>query len=93
MPRNASTPTAHTKKHPDRCPYCARWVTVDVAAGSRSYVKVNQKIDDVKFGGGLTVMQSVEIEEMSAEDGQKELAEGSLLGEVDFFHNCGVLSD
>ena len=40
----------------------------------------NQKIDDVKFGGGLTVMQSVDIEEMSAEDGQKDLAETKLNG-------------
>jgi hypothetical protein len=61
-------------------PTIPRWVTVDVAPGSRSYVKVNQKIDDVKFGGGLTVMQSVDIEEMSAEEGQKELTETKLNG-------------
>jgi len=56
-------------------PTIPRSVTVTVVAGSKSYVRVNQTIDSASVGSGLAVSQSVNIEEVSSEVGQEELAQ------------------
>lgn len=56
-------------------PTIPRSVTVIVVAGGSSYVRLNQTIDDISTSGGTTVTQSVEIEEVSLDVGQAELAE------------------
>lgn len=51
-------------------------VDVTVVPGSISYVRVNQKIDSIGSGGdagGIQVMQSIEIEEVPFDVGQREL--------------------
>jgi hypothetical protein len=57
-------------------PTIPRRVVVTVVPGSISYVRVNQKIDSVGNGGqagGFQVMQSISIEEVPFDVGQKEL--------------------
>lgn len=54
-------------------PTIPRSVTVTVVAGSSSYVRVDQKISSASFDAGVTVNQSIEIEEVSSEVGQAEL--------------------
>jgi Protein of unknown function (DUF2846) len=59
-------------------PTFARTVEVTVVPGSISYVRVNQTIDSMGSGGaagGLQVMQSIQIEEVPFDVGQKELEE------------------
>jgi hypothetical protein len=46
---------------------------VDVVAGGSSYVRVDQVISGADMSGGVTVSQSVVIEEVSPEVGQAEL--------------------
>ncbi len=50
-----------------------RSVTVTVVRGGTSYVRVDQNIDNASLEGGVTVNQSIEIEEVSSEEGQAEL--------------------
>lgn len=50
-------------------------VTVAVAPGSVSYVKVDQRVTKVGNAGFFSAMQQVSIEEVSAETGQREIAE------------------
>lgn len=54
-------------------PTIPRSVTVSVVAGASSYVRIDQRINDADVSGGVTVSQSVEIEEVSSEVGQAEL--------------------
>ncbi len=54
-------------------PTIPRNVTVTVVAGGRSYVRVDQVISGADMSGGVTVNQSVAIEEVSSEVGQAEL--------------------
>jgi hypothetical protein len=54
-------------------PTIPRSVTVTVVAGGYSYVRVDQVISGTDLSGGVTVNQSVEIEEVSPEVGQAEL--------------------
>jgi Protein of unknown function (DUF2846) len=57
-------------------PTIPKSVEVTVVPGSMSYVRVNQKIDNITSGGaagGVQVMQSIEIEEVPFDVGQKEL--------------------
>ncbi len=54
-------------------PTIPRSVTVTVVAGGSSYVRLDQKIDGADVGGGVSVSQSVEIEEVSIEVGQAEI--------------------
>jgi hypothetical protein len=49
--------------------------TVAVAAGSVSYVRVDQRVTEVGTAGTFSAMQAVFIEEVSAEEGQREIAE------------------
>jgi hypothetical protein len=56
-------------------PTIPRWVTVTVVAGGTSYVRVDQKISGADLSSGVTVNQSILIEEVSSEVGQAELAE------------------
>ncbi|MGH6855795.1 MAG: hypothetical protein ACREDN_10290 [Aestuariivirga sp.] len=55
-------------------PTIPRSVTVTVVRGGTSYVRVDQKIDNASLEGGLTVNQSIMIEEVSSEEGQADLA-------------------
>lgn len=54
-------------------PTIPRSVTVTVVDGGTSYVRVDQNIDSASLEGGVTVNQSVNIEEVSSEEGQAEL--------------------
>ncbi|MGQ0485963.1 MAG: hypothetical protein ACT4SY_11510 [Hyphomicrobiales bacterium] len=54
-------------------PTIPRSVTVTVVAGGRSYVRVDQVISGADMSSGVTVSQSVMIEEVSPEVGQAEL--------------------
>jgi len=54
-------------------PTIPRSVSVEVVAGGSSYVRVDQVINGADMSGGVTVSQSVEIEEVSPEVGQAEL--------------------
>ncbi len=54
-------------------PTIPRSVTVTVVRGGTSYVRVDQNIDGASLEGGVTVNQSIEIEEVSSEEGQAEL--------------------
>ena len=54
-------------------PTIPRSVMVDVVAGGSSYVRVDQVISGADMSGGVTVSQSVVIEEVSPEVGQAEL--------------------
>lgn len=57
-------------------PTIPRTVEVTVVPGSMSYVRVNQVIDNIGSGGaagGVQVMQSISIEEVPFDVGQKEL--------------------
>lgn len=56
-------------------PTIPRSVMVTVVPGSVSYVRVNQTIDSADASHGLTVMQSVQIEEVAPEVGQAELGQ------------------
>ena len=56
-------------------PTIQKSVTVTVVAGATSYVRVDQKIVGTDFSKGVTVSQSIEIEEVSRAEGQAELAE------------------
>ena len=53
------------------------WDTVDiaVAAGSVSYVRVDQRVTKVGTAGTFSAMQQVFIEEVTPEEGQAEIAE------------------
>ena len=55
-------------------PTIPRYVTVSVVAGGSSYVRVDQKISSADLSSGVTVNQSITIEEVSSEVGQAELA-------------------
>jgi hypothetical protein len=50
-------------------------VTVAVAPGSVSYVRVDQRVTKVGNAGFFSAMQKVTIEEVSAEEGQSEIAD------------------
>jgi hypothetical protein len=52
-----------------------RSVEVAVAAGSVSYVRVDQRVTEVGTAGTFSAMQAVSIEEVSVEEGQREIAE------------------
>ncbi len=54
-------------------PTIPRSVSVDVVAGGSSYVRVDQVISGADMSNGITVSQSVEIEEVSPEVGRAEL--------------------
>lgn len=54
-------------------PTIPRSVMVTVVASGTSYVRVDQNIDSASLSGGVTVNQSIEIEEVSSEEGQAEL--------------------
>ena len=54
-------------------PTIPRSVTVDVVAGGSSYVRIDQVISGADMSNGVTVSQSVEIEEVSPETGRAEL--------------------
>jgi hypothetical protein len=57
-------------------PTIPKTITVTVVRGSQSYVRVDQVIDSFSGeGGGGSVMQTVEIEEVPPSIGQAELAE------------------
>jgi hypothetical protein len=51
------------------------WKSVDVAvaAGSVSYVRVDQRVTEVGNAGTFSAMQGISIEEVSAEEGQREI--------------------
>lgn len=50
-------------------------VTVAVAPGSVSYVRIDQRVTKVGTAGFFSAMQKVSIEEVSAETGQAEIAD------------------
>lgn len=50
-------------------------VTVAVAPGSVSYVRVDQRVTRVGNAGFFSAMQQVFIEEVSAEEGQNEISD------------------
>ena len=50
-------------------------VTIAVAPGSVSYVRVDQRVTRVGNAGFFSAMQQVFIEEVSAETGQNEIAD------------------
>ena len=54
-------------------PTIPRSVAVEVVAGGHSYVRVDQVISGTDLSNGVTVNQSVMIEEVSPEVGQAEL--------------------
>jgi hypothetical protein len=54
-------------------PTIPRSVTVTVVNGGTSYVRVDQTIDSASLSGGVTVNQSIRIEEVPSEEGQAEL--------------------
>jgi hypothetical protein len=55
-------------------PTIPKSVTVAVVPGSRSYVKVDQRITGFGLHGGATATQETSIEEVSVETGQAEIA-------------------
>lgn len=50
-------------------------VTVAVAPGSISYVRIDQRVTRIGNAGFFSAMQQVSIEEVPAETGQREIAE------------------
>jgi hypothetical protein len=56
-------------------PTIPRSITVTVINGGTSFVRVDQKIHSATLDSGLTVTQSIEIEEVSSEEGQLALEE------------------
>lgn len=56
-------------------PTIPRIITVAVVAGTESYVRVDQKIDDTSFQDGVAVNQSIDIEEVPGDIGRAELAQ------------------
>jgi hypothetical protein len=52
-----------------------RSIDVAVAAGSVSYVRVDQRVTEVGNAGTFSAMQGITIEEVSAEEGQREIAD------------------
>jgi hypothetical protein len=54
-------------------PTIPRSVTVAVVDSGTSYVQVDQTIDSASLSGGVTVNQSINIKEVSSEEGQAEL--------------------
>jgi hypothetical protein len=56
-------------------PTIPRIITVAVVAGTESYVRVDQKINDASFQDGVAVSQSIDIEEVPAETGRAEMAQ------------------
>jgi hypothetical protein len=54
-------------------PTIPRSVTVTVVHRGTSYVRVDQNIDGASLEGGVTINQSINIEEVSSEEGQAEL--------------------
>lgn len=50
-------------------------VTIAVAPGSVSYVRIDQRVTKVGTAGFFSAMQNVSIEEVPAETGQAEIAE------------------
>lgn len=48
-------------------------VTVAVAPGSVSYIRVDQRVTKIGTSGTFSAMQHISIEEVSAEEGQKEI--------------------
>jgi hypothetical protein len=55
-------------------PTIPKTITVAVAPGSHSYVRVDQRIVDVDRDGGWRAMQEVFIEEVDEETGRAEIA-------------------
>jgi hypothetical protein len=55
-------------------PTIPKSITVAVVPGSRSYVRVDQRITRLDAGGSFSATQETLIEEVSAEVGQAELA-------------------
>jgi hypothetical protein len=56
-------------------PTIPKTVTVAVVPGSRSYVRVDQRITDIGTAGSASVMQETSIEEVDPETAQSELAQ------------------